>query len=69
VIYQANKKPPEGGFSFLKTARLTGWLEKFKILMEQLAIPLGHQTTLAKWLVISEARREGIFSAQHITYM
>jgi hypothetical protein len=49
--------------------KVFGCLEKFKILMKQLAIPLGHQRTVTKWLVISEARREENLSAPHIKHM
>jgi hypothetical protein len=40
--------------------------QKFKVLMEQLAIPLGHQTTVTKWMVISKTRREQKNRAPHM---
>jgi hypothetical protein len=40
--------------------------KKFKVLMKLLAIPLGNQKTVAKWLVISQTRRAKKIEAQHI---
>ncbi len=34
--------------------------------MEQLAIPLGRQKTAAKWLVISQTRREQKIATTHM---
>ena len=33
--------------------------------MKLLAIPLGHQKTVAKWMVISKTRREQKIATQH----
>jgi len=49
---------------FLEVAQ--GYPSKSKTLIQLLATPLGHQKTVAKWLVISETRREINFSVQHI---
>jgi len=34
--------------------------------MKQLAIPLGHQKTVSKWLVISQTRRENKIAPTHM---
>jgi len=48
---------------------ITGHFEKFKVLVKLLAIPLGRQTTSAKWLVISKTRREQKITTQHMVDM
>jgi hypothetical protein len=39
--------------------------ENPKFLMELLAIPLGHQKTVTKWLATSQTRRTKIIAAPH----
>jgi hypothetical protein len=48
---------------------LQGCLYKSKILIKLLAIPLGHQKTVAKWLVITETRREANLARSICVYM
>lgn len=55
-----------GDAADLATKTMQNASKKFKVLMYLLAIPLGNQTTVTKWLVISQTRRAKKIEAQHI---